>query len=167
MEPARGPALLFRAAVLAAVWLVIAVLAPAGYGAEHLDTPGPSETAEEACASIRTALNDLAKAERAEAFALSLASTPGSSTTIIEARLATVLDRTRRLRNVLRQVRDKSSPRDSRVEQCTKMGYHALVEAEKLTTNVEELLRSRESGEASLPEGPVRLDAGPAPAEQP
>ncbi len=167
MEPARGPALSFRAAVIAAICFLLALLAAPGYSAERPDTPVSPETAEEACAAIRTALNELAKAERAQAFALSLGSTRESSTTLIEARLAAVLDRTRRLRNVLRQVRDKASRRDSRIEQCTKMGYHALVEAEKLTTNVEELLRNRENGEASLPAGPVRSDAGPAPAAQP
>jgi hypothetical protein len=46
------------------------------------------------------------------------------------------------------------------------MGFRALVEAEQLTTSVEEFLHSHESGEASTPRG-FRSDAAAAPGSQP
>ena len=77
-----------------------------------------------------------------------------------------MLDRTNRLRQNLREVRHNSVPHDPRVEQCTKMGFRALVEAEQLTTSVEEFLHSHEIGEASTPRG-FRSDAAAAPGSQP
>jgi hypothetical protein len=131
-------------------------------------TAAPAEeTPEAACAQIRGALSDLARAERDEAFALDLASKPGSSTAGIETRLATLLDRTNRLREALRNIRRHASAHDPRVEQCSAMGYKALVEAEKLTSTVEEVLHNREAESAATPEA-VRSDAAaPGSAAQP
>jgi len=121
----------------------------------------PAETAEEGCAAIRHALSRLAEAERSQAFALNLASAPGSSTAPVEARLATLLDRTRTLRETLSRVRKNAPAHDTRIEQCSNMGSRALDEAEKLTSTVEELLRSREAADNSGA-GPVRSGAAPA-----
>ena len=118
-----------------------------------------SETAEDACASIRRELNRLAQAERDEAFALNLGAPPGSSTAMIETRLAAVLDRTRRLRETIREVRRRNTGHDPRIEQCTKMGSQAVVEAQKLTSSVEELLHARETAGSG---GTLKSDEAPA-----
>jgi hypothetical protein len=142
----------------------MAVLAAASVRAETPEKePSPDlHSAEGACGLLRHDLTRLAEAERNQAFALSLGAPPGSSTAMIESRLAVMLDRTNRLRQNLREVRRNSVPHDPRVEQCTKMGFHALVEAEHLTTSVEEFLNSHEIGEASTPRT-FRSDAAVAP----
>jgi hypothetical protein len=164
-EPAHGPALLFYPSIL----IVAAALSlAASTFASDIPQPeaSPAETAEEGCAAIRHALSRLAEAERSQAFALNLASTPGSSTAPVEARLATLLDRIKALRETLRQVHKDSPTHDVRVEQCSKMGFHALDEAEKLTSSVEELLHNREAADTS-DGGPVRSDAAPGSASRP
>ena len=159
-EPAHGPALSFKPSILIAV-AALSFTAAALAG----DIPQPptsaDETAEEGCASIRHALSRLADAERSQAFALNLASAPGSSTAPVEARLATLLDRTRTLRETLNRVHKNAPAHDTRIEQCSNMGSRALDEAEKLTSTVEELLRSREAADNSGA-GPVRSGAAPA-----
>jgi hypothetical protein len=116
-------------------------------------------TPETACAAIHRALTQLAKAERDQAFALDL-DAGGGATTMVEARLATVLDRTNTLRAALRVVRQSTVARDPRSEQCMRMGFHALVQAEKLTTNVEEVLYGPNLSRAG-PHAPLRSDAAP------
>jgi hypothetical protein len=159
------PALLFQLLPLVAAAVVVAVLGAASVHAETPEKePSPDlHTAEGACGLLRHDLTRLAEAERDQAFALNLGAPAGSSTALIEGRLAVMLDRTNRLRQNLREVRRNSVPHDPRVEQCTKMGFHALVEAEQLTTSVEEFLHSHEIGEASTP-GTFRSDAAAAPA---
>ena len=131
-----------------------------------LPQASPAESAEEGCSSIRHALSRLAEAERSQAFALNLASAPGSSTAPVEARLATLLDRIKSLRETLRQVHKDAPAHDARIEQCSRMGYRALNEAEKLTSSVEELLGNREAA-ANSGAGPVRSGAVPGSAAQP
>jgi hypothetical protein len=80
---------------------------------------------------------------------------------MIETRLAVVLDRTNRLRATLHDVGAHSPPNDTRINQCIRMGRHAQAEAEKLTSNVEELLRSHEAAVTATP-GALRSDAQPA-----
>lgn len=167
-EPAQTPALLFQLLRLLAAAAAVAMLGAASVCAETPEKEPPSNlyTAEGACGLIRHDLSRLAEAERDQAFALNLGAAPGSSTALIEGRLAVMLDRTNRLRQNLREVRHNSVPHDPRVEQCTKMGFRALVEAERLTTSVEEFLHSHEIGEASTPRG-FRSDAAAAPGSQP
>lgn len=164
-EPARTPALLFQLLRPLAAAAVIVVLGAGSVGAETSEKEPPPDlhTVEGACGLIRHDLSRLAEAERDQAFALNLGAAPGSSTAMIESRLAVMLDRTNRLRQNLREVRHNSVPHDPRVEQCTKMGFRALVQAERLTTSVEEFLHSHEIGEASSP-GAFRSDAAAAPA---
>lgn len=147
-----------------AILIVAAVLSSAA-GSFAADTSqgqtSSDATAEEGCASIRHALSRLAEAERSQAFALNLASTPGSSTAPVEARLATLLDRIKALRETLDRVNKDAPAHDTRIEQCSRMGFHALGDAEKLTSSVEELLGNREAADNS-DQGPVRSNAAPA-----
>jgi hypothetical protein len=120
------------------------------------------ENSESACNSIKTALHALAAAEHDEAFALDLAAEGGSSV-IVEARLSGVLDRAQDLRAVLRHVRQSAVARDPMVDQCTKMGFRALVTSEKLSSDVETVL-SRSPG--SIAEAPAPRSGSIAPAPQ-
>jgi hypothetical protein len=118
------------------------------------------ENSESACNSIKTALHALAAAEHDEAFALDLAAEGGSSV-IVEARLSGVLDRAQDLRAVLRHVRQSAVARDPMVDQCTRMGFRALVTSEKLSSDVETVL-SRSPG--SIAEAPAPRAGRLAPA---
>lgn len=165
-EPARRPALLFRGWLAAAVCALaiegaVAPVCAAEVPATEFSPPASAMNAEEACATIRRALNDLAEAEHAQAFALDLVPAQDGSTAMIETRLSALLDRTSQLREALRNVRRGAVARDPSVEQCAKIGLRALVEAEKLTTSVEEVLYGRDLEDASTA-APVRSDAAPA-----
>jgi len=123
-------------------------------------------TPESACASIRKALDGLARAERDQAFALSLAAKGGSST-LVETRLSALLDRSNQLRSTLRLARQSRVARDPRVEQCITTGFGALAEAESLTTDVEKMLYEPNVPRAR-PGSPLTSGARPAvPAPQP
>jgi hypothetical protein len=118
------------------------------------------ESTESACNSIKAALHALAAAEHDEALALDLAAEGGSSV-IVEARLSGVLDRAQDLRAVLRHVRQSAVARDPMVDQCTRMGFRALVTSEKLSSDVETVL-SRSPG--SIAEAPAMRAGRIAPA---
>jgi hypothetical protein len=100
-------------------------------------TPAPINGPEDACGEIKTALHALADSEHDESLALDLASNGGNSLAIVEARLSTLLDRTQDLRVALRRVRQSKVARDAMVDQCTRMGFRALVVSEKLSSDVE------------------------------
>ena len=121
---------------------------------------GSQISSEQACAMIRAALRDLAKAEREQAFALDLDPGGRGNSPMVETQLALLLERSSRLREVLRTVRQSAAPADPRVEQCSKMGFRALVEAERLTTSVEEVLYGPSLG-GPAPSTAVRSDAAP------
>jgi hypothetical protein len=127
------------------------------------------DSTEAACAEIKTALHALAGAEHDEALALDLASSGGNSTAIVAARLSVLLDRTQDLRVALRHVRQSADARDPTVDQCTRMGFRALVISEKLTSDVETVLFGGDDSVAQAPE--LKSDsAAPAaspPARQP
>jgi len=97
-------------------------------------SPGPESDAGAACNEIKTALHALADSEHAESLALDLASGGGNSTAIVMARLSVLLDRTQDLRGTLKRVRESAVARDPMVDQCTRMGFRALVISEKLTS---------------------------------
>jgi hypothetical protein len=103
-------------------------------------SPGPESDAGAACTEIKSALHALADSEHAESLALDLAAGGGNSTAIVAARLSTLLDRTQDLRVTLRRVRQSAVARDPMVDQCTRMGFRALVISEKLTSDVEGVL---------------------------
>jgi len=114
-------------------------------------SPGPINGPEDACAAIKTALHALADAEHDESLALDLASNGGNSFAIVEARLSTLLDRTQDLRVALRRVRQSEVARDAMVEQCTRMGFRALVVSEKLSSDVETVLFGADDSVAQAP----------------
>ena len=120
------------------------------------------ESSESACNSIKAALHALAVAEHDEAFALDLAAEGGSSV-MVEARLSRVLDRAQDLRAVLRRVRQSAVARDPMVDQCTRMGFRALVTSEKLSSDVETVLSHSPS---SIAEAPALKGGRIAPAPQ-
>jgi hypothetical protein len=118
--------------------------------------------AEQSCDLIRSALGKLARAEHEQAFALDLSAGEGGSTPIVATQLAKLLERSADLRDTLREVRGRAPAGDQRVEECIKMGFRALAEAERLTTTVEEVLYGNDSA------AQVRSDASPtAPAARP
>ncbi len=130
-------------------------------------SPGPENGAEAACGEIKTALHALADAEHDESFALDLAAGGGNSTAIVEARLSVLLDRTNDLRVALKRARQSAVARDPMVDQCTRMGFRALVVSEKLTSDVETVLFG---GDDSFAEAPALKPGAPAaspPAQQP
>ncbi|MGC1678622.1 MAG: hypothetical protein WA740_13930 [Candidatus Binataceae bacterium] len=70
----------------------------------------------------------------------------GGSTPIVATRLAKLLESSSDLRETLSSVRARTAAGDPRVEECMKMGFHALAEAERLTTTVEEVLYGNDAG---------------------
>ena len=122
-------------------------------------SPGPESDASAACNEIKTALHALAESEHAESLALDLASGGGNSTAIVMARLSVLLDRTQDLRVTLKHVRQSSAARDPMVDQCTRMGFRALVISEKLTSDVEGVLFG---GNDSFAEAPALKPGAPA-----
>ncbi len=108
------------------------------------------ENSEAACNSIKTALHALAAAEHDEALALDLAA-EGGSAVIVEARLSGLLDRAQDLRAMLKRVRQSAVARDPMVDQCTRMGFRALVVSEKLSSDVETVLSGSADSIANAP----------------
>jgi len=123
--------------LLAIAAVLFATLQPAL--AADLSVPS-DDSAQAACTEIKTVLHALAGAEHDEALALDLASSGGNSTAIVEARLSVLLDRAQDLRVVLKHVRHSAAARDPMVDQCTRMGFRALVVSEKLSSDVETVL---------------------------
>jgi hypothetical protein len=121
-------------------------------------SPGPENDAEAACTEIKTSLHALAASEHNESLALAL-SGGGNSTAIVEARLSVLLDRTQDLRVALKHARESPDARDPMVDQCTRMGFRALVTSEKLTSDVESVLFG---GDDSFAEAPALRPGAPA-----
>jgi hypothetical protein len=120
---------------------------------------GPDGGPEDACRQIKTALHSLADAEHDESLALDLAANGGNSAAIVEARLSVLIDRTNDLRAALRRVRQTAVARDPMVEQCTRMGFRALVVSEKLSSDVETVLFG---GDDSVAQAPALKPGAPA-----
>jgi hypothetical protein len=121
---------------------------------------GP-DSPEEACRDIKSALHALADSEHDESLALDLASNGGNSAAIVEARLSVLIDRTNDLRAALRRVRQSEVARDPMVEQCTRMGFRALVVSERLSTDVETVLFGGADFVAEAP-SPAPIPAAPS-----
>ena len=171
-EPAESPApCFFGARVFLAIMLALlvpllavrGVILAAETSTLSTEKGSSDESSESACNSIKGALHALAIAEHDEALALDLAAEGGSSV-IVEARLSAVLDRAQDLRAVLRHVRQSAVARDPMVDQCTRMGFRALVTSEKLSSDVETVL-SRSPN--SIAEAPALRPGRNAPAPQP
>ena len=124
-------------------------------------SPGPENAPDAACTEIKTALHRLADAEHDESLALDLASSGGNSTAVVLARLSVLLERTQDLRVTLRRVRQSAVARDPMVDQCTRMGFRALVISEKLTSDVEGVLFGG-NGSDSFAQAPAVTPGAPA-----
>jgi hypothetical protein len=105
---------------------------------------------EKACTAIKGGLRALADAERDEALALDL-TTDTTTAAMVEVRLNVLLNRSQQLRATLAAVRMSSVAHDSEVGECVAMGFHSLESAEKLTSDVEEILYSGGYPVASAP----------------
>ena len=149
--------------------LAVAVVVLVTYQTAHAAdlSPGPESDAGVACTEIKAALHALADSEHAESLALDLASSGGNSTAIVEARLSVLLDRTQDLRVTLRRVRQSAVARDPMVEQCTRMGFRALVISEKLSSDVESVLFGARDSVAEAPALKPGAPAPSPPAQQP
>ncbi|MGC2491245.1 hypothetical protein [Candidatus Binatus sp.] len=125
-------------------------------------SPGPENDAGAACDEIKTSLHALADSEHAESLALDLASGGGNSTAIVMTRLSALLDRTNDLRVALRHVRQSAVARDPMVDQCTRMGFRALVISEKLSSDVESVLFGGDDD--AFAQAPALKPGAPAPS---
>ena len=96
-------------------------------------------SAETACNEIRSSVSSVARAERAEADALQLAGEGGDLASVAN-QLDQLLGRVGVLRDTLRKVSHSRLTHDPDVANCLTLGYRALYEAEKLTTEVEQIL---------------------------
>jgi len=134
----------------------------------HADDLGvlPDYSSEVACREIKSALHALASAEHSEAFALDLAS-DGGSTAIVAARLSDLLDRSQDLRTVLKRARQSKFSREPMLDQCTRMGFRALVISEKLSSDVEVVLFGDDVDNAPLAAVPPVKSNGHAPEPPP
>jgi hypothetical protein len=161
-----------RRAVFAALVLPMPALALGLVSAAATESPAPTAISvtkvngEQACAMIRRALHDLADAERKQALALDLDPDGRGDTAMVQAQLAILLERSDALRAALRIVHQSELARDENVERCSAMGFRALVEAERLTTTVEEVLYGPNLGNP-LSGTNVRSDAAPTAAVPP
>ncbi len=126
-----------------------------GAFAQAADAPA-AQTAHRSCVEIRTALSALASSEREQALALSL-SRPGAPATAIELKLNELLARTEDLRGALRRARQGALAHDQHVEQCIAAGSAALVDAEKLGSEVQAIVLERRGyvGPLTPPASPV------------
>ncbi len=128
-------------------------------------------TAEGACDRIRDAIRTLAKSERDQALALDLVAR-GGSTAIVETRLNDLLERSGDLRTILASVRLNRIADDQYVEQCLTTGFRSLVDAERLSSDVEEVLfgaegNPRAGATTATVRPPVPRSAAPPPAPPP
>ena len=104
---------------------------------------------EAGCTQIRASVQSLAKAERDEALALHLMA-DGKPNAMVSARFAALQERIADLREVLRRVRNGSSPNDQYVSECIDLGFRSLSEAESLSTQIEDIGMS-EGGPLGVP----------------
>jgi hypothetical protein len=119
-----------------AVVLAILLLTTAGnaYSAEL-----PIRDDESACLLIQTAVRSLGSAEGAQAEKLHLlahdADSPG-----VEEGLQRILDCLGTLQSALRRVRLDRVAKEPSVENCLTLGYRALYEGQRLSSEVEKVL---------------------------
>jgi hypothetical protein len=99
-----------------------------------------SDAGASSCERIRASVHRLAESEHAEAFALALASGGGGAVEIVAARLPELEIQAVQLRATLRDISSRGSPRDAAAERCVREGFRALDTAERLMSDVEEIL---------------------------
>jgi hypothetical protein len=167
LTQSRATATMFAcaAALILSMLAVPDAILAADTSSQSQEKASSEENSAAACNSIKTALHALAAAEQDESLALDLAA-EGGSPAIVEARLSGVLDRTQDLRAVLKRVRHSAVARTPMVDQCTRMGFRALVTSEKLSSDVETVLSGSEDSMVEAPE-PKTGRPAPAPAQLP
>jgi len=126
--------------------LTIALIVLAADAAICADSPEISP--EGACAAIRRDVGHVARVERAEADALELAG-HGADMASVATQLDELLAKVSDLRITLHKVSQSRLTHDPDVANCLKLGYRALYEAEKLTTEVEQILLQQTGHAAS------------------
>ncbi len=99
----------------------------------------PEASAGSSCSEIRQSLARLGQAERDQAFALQIFS-GGGQISMVELRYQRMQQADGDLREVLRRVRASSLGRDPSVSECLSLGYQSLFAAEKVGTEVEQIL---------------------------
>jgi hypothetical protein len=127
-----------------ALALLLAVGAPA-WAASPSGLPAAAQadmSGKDACVRIRDALRQLAEAERQQALALDLFS-KGDSEPDVETRLSILLAKSSQLSHLLRAVRAGPVAGQPPVARCLKLGDKALFEAERLSSQVEQVLFDR------------------------
>jgi len=117
--------------------LLIVVIAGASGAAIAAGQSDPSP--ESACSEIRSGVSRMARAERAQADALQLAGQAGNFAPVA-SQLNDLLARVAALRDTLHKVSQSRLTHEADVANCLKLGYQALYEAQKLTTEVEQIL---------------------------
>ncbi len=133
-EVDRGSARLLMAAALAFAALSAAV--PALLAAE---LPVSGNSPAPVCLQIRATLVPLAEAERNQAFALQLyARAPGFGQ--VEAALDDLLNRSAELRKLLHRLAADDRRGEPVARGCIRRGYRSLIEAERLTKDVEQVV---------------------------
>lgn len=132
-----------RLAWLAAA-LALLVIAPPSRATEQDVQRQP-----DGCGEIHSALQRLAQAERAQAFALQLfvrgqessGRRPDSEAALgVEKALQQLLDGSSALRSILKRISRGPAAREAAVAGCLKLGYRSLFEAERLISDVERVL---------------------------
>ncbi len=158
---------LFAALVVATIAMSPGASSPAANDSLAPSASGVTKlSSDQACAMIRRSLHELAKAERQQAFALDLDPDGRGDTAMVQAQLAILLERSDQLRDALRIVHQSGVAGDENVERCSAMGLRALVEAQRLTTTVEEVLYGPNLGNP-LAGTNLRSDAAPTAAVPP
>jgi len=104
---------------------------------------------EVACSQIRDSVRKVAKAERNQALALHLMA-DGKPTPIVQARLTELQAQIGELREVLRNVRNNASHRNSEVSECLDMGFKSLTDAENVSRQIQDIVMD-EGGLLGLP----------------
>lgn len=146
-----------------AVLLAVAIFAaPAESRAAPTALPAADNNSEAACSEIHAALRALSDAEHQEAFALDLAAGGAASpAVIVAAHLADLLERSQDLRAALNRARRGARAHDAALEECIRAGFRALSTAEKLSSEVEEVLFGSDASSAAPPLKPDRAPPPP------
>jgi hypothetical protein len=139
------------------------MLAP-GSAASDSEQASDIYTSENACSAIKAGMSALADSERAEALGLNL-TTNAATAAVVEVRLNDLIERSDQLRATLRAVRISSVSNDSEVQECLAMGERTLASAEKLSSDVEEILLY--STDYHVADGPSLKSGEPAPEPSP
>ena len=164
-EPAGGSALLLRGLAFGTAAIAMLTL-----NATVARCAGAKAIVPEVdCNQIRESVHRVAKVERDEALALHLMA-DGKPTPMVQTRLTELQARIGELRETLKQAR--RAPHDSNLSDCIEMGWQSLADAEKLSSQIQEIvmdeggplgpqIKSGESRDAPepleppLPDGPT------------